>query len=108
MTTGRDNADLPRWLWDRLSAPLWDHLDCLAATTGSSRSRPRRSPTGRRSVDRPYHFGSQGASDVYSNHTSHSNRLIPVYTFGRKVDLGAVTGANSGYRDAGQSPGVLR
>ena len=48
---------------------------------------------------RPYHFGSQGAGDVFSNHTSHSNRLIPVYTFGRKVDLGAVTGANSGYRD---------
>ncbi len=50
-------------------------------------------------VARPYHFGSQGAGDVYTNHTSHSNRLIPVYTFGRKVDLGAVTGANSGYRD---------
>jgi alkaline phosphatase len=50
-------------------------------------------------VARPYHFGSQGAGDVFSNHTSHSNRLIPVYTFGRKVDLGSVTGANSVYRD---------
>ena len=50
-------------------------------------------------VDRPYHFGSQGAGGVFSNHTSHTNRLIPVYTFGRKVDLGAVTGANSVYRD---------
>ncbi len=50
-------------------------------------------------VARAYHFGSQGAGDVFSNHTSHSNRLIPIYTFGRKVDLGAVTGSNSGYRD---------
>ena len=50
-------------------------------------------------VDRAYHFGSQGAGDVFSNHTSHSNRLIPVYTFGRKVDLGSVTGSNSAYRD---------
>ena len=39
-------------------------------------------------VDRVYHFGSQGHGGVFSNHTSHSNRLIPVYTFGRKVDLG--------------------
>ena len=50
-------------------------------------------------VPRPYHFGSQGPGDIYSNHTSHSNRLIPVYTFGRKVDVGAVTGSNSLYRD---------
>jgi alkaline phosphatase len=49
---------------------------------------------------RPYHFGSQGAGDVFSNHASHSNRLVPVYTFGRKMDLGAVTGRNSRYRDA--------
>ena len=50
-------------------------------------------------ISRPYHFGSQGAGGVFSNHASHSNRLIPVYTFGRKVDLGAVTGSNSAYRD---------
>ena len=48
---------------------------------------------------RPYHFGSQGANSVYSNSVSHSNRLIPVYTFGRKVDLKAVSGKNSVYRD---------
>ena len=48
---------------------------------------------------RPYHFGSQGPGDIYTNHTSHSNRLIPVYAFGRKVDLGSVTGPNSLYRD---------
>ncbi len=48
---------------------------------------------------RAYHFGSQGPGDVFSNHTSHSNRLIPVYAFGNKVDLGSVTGANSLYRD---------
>ena len=48
---------------------------------------------------RPYHFGSQGPNDVFSNHASHSNRLVPVYVFGRKADLGAVTGKNSLYRD---------
>jgi alkaline phosphatase len=51
-------------------------------------------------MPRAYHFGSQGAGDVFSNHTSHSNRLIPVYAFGRKIDLGSVTGKNSIYRDA--------
>jgi alkaline phosphatase len=48
---------------------------------------------------RAYHFGSQGPGDIFSNHTSHSNRLIPVYVFGRKADLGAVTGKHSAYRD---------
>lgn len=48
---------------------------------------------------RPWHFGSQPANDVYSNHTSHSNRLIPVYTFGSKIHLEDVAGANSIYRD---------
>ncbi|MFM1801542.1 MAG: hypothetical protein RJA81_894 [Planctomycetota bacterium] len=49
---------------------------------------------------RPWHFGSQSAGDVYSNHTSHSNRLIPVYTFGSKINLGDVAGVNSLYRDS--------
>jgi alkaline phosphatase len=48
---------------------------------------------------RVYHFGSQGASDVFSDHTSHSNRLVPVYLFGRKAELRAVMGENSRYRD---------
>ncbi len=51
-------------------------------------------------ISRAYHFGSQGAGNTFSNHTSHSNRLIPVYVFGKKADLGAVTGRNSAYRDA--------
>jgi alkaline phosphatase len=50
-------------------------------------------------VARPYHFGSQGAGDVFSNHGSHSNRLIPIYAFGRKGRLDLFTGANSPYRD---------
>jgi len=50
-------------------------------------------------IDRVYHFGSQGPGDVFSNHTSHTNRLVPVYVFGRKIDLGSVTGQNSRYRD---------
>jgi alkaline phosphatase len=48
---------------------------------------------------RAYHFGSQGPADVFSNHTSHTNRLVPVHVFGRKAKLGAVTGWNSRYRD---------
>ncbi len=51
-------------------------------------------------VDRVYHFGSQGAGDVYSNHGSHSNRQVPVYVWGRKADLGSIMGENSSYRDA--------
>jgi alkaline phosphatase len=50
-------------------------------------------------LPRAYHFGSQGPDDVYSNHTSHTNRLVPVYVFGRKANLSAVTGRNSRYRD---------
>ena len=43
--------------------------------------------------------------DQYSNWGSHSNRLIPVYTFGTKgagngIDLSNYTGENSPYRDA--------
>jgi alkaline phosphatase len=37
-------------------------------------------------------------SDKYTSWTSHSNRLIPVYTFGMKLD--AVAGENSIYRSA--------
>ena len=48
---------------------------------------------------RAYHFGSQGPGDVFSNHTSHSNRLVPVYLFGKKADLKAVMGENSRYRE---------
>ncbi len=51
-------------------------------------------------VARAYHFGSQGPNDVFSNHASHTNRMVPVYVFGRKADLGSVTGSNSRYRTA--------
>jgi alkaline phosphatase len=51
-------------------------------------------------TERAYHFGSQGKGGVFSNHTSHTNRLIPVYAFGSKADLAAVMGENSLYRDA--------
>ena len=55
-----------------------------------------------RKRDRVYHFGSQGNPGVFSNHASHSNRLIPFYTFGTKIEPGSVTGKNSVYRDAGR------
>jgi alkaline phosphatase len=50
-------------------------------------------------ADRAYHFGSQGAGGAFSNHASHTNRMVPVYAFGTKLNLGAITGANSRYRD---------
>jgi alkaline phosphatase len=53
----------------------------------------------KKKVARAYHFGSQGPGGAFSNHASHSNRLIPVYVFGRKADLASVTGRNSVYRD---------
>ncbi len=49
---------------------------------------------------RPFHFGAQGPGGVFSKSTGHSNRLVPVYVFGKKADLGAVTGENSVYRNA--------
>ena len=67
--------------------------------TVSRNSRPITSPTPRPS--RPGRtILALRARATYSNYGSHSNRMVPVYTFGSKVDLGAVTGANSSYRDA--------
>ena len=60
------------------------------------------------SIPRAFHFGSQGQSSRFSNHTSHTNRLVPVYTFGRKADLSAVTGKNSSYRQEVQGQTALR
>jgi alkaline phosphatase len=57
-------------------------------------------------IARVYHFGSQGPGDVFSNHTSHTNRLAPVYVFGRKIDLSTVTGQNSRYRDPAKIKGL--
>ena len=50
-------------------------------------------------TDRVYHFGSQGKGSLFSNHTSHTNRLIPFYTFGTAIQPSTVTGKNSLYRD---------
>ena len=50
-------------------------------------------------MTRTYHFGSQGPGDMFSNHTSHTNRLVPVYVFGAKADLRRIMGVNSRYRD---------
>jgi alkaline phosphatase len=56
--------------------------------------------TAEKKIRRAYHFGSQGSGGAFSNHTSHSNRLIPVYVFGRKANLASVTGTNSVYRSS--------
>jgi len=54
----------------------------------------------REHLARPYHFGAQPPGTTFSNHTNHSNRLVPVYVIGRKANLGSVTGANSVYRNS--------
>lgn len=56
--------------------------------------------TAKEAIRRPYHFGSQGNPGPFSNHGSHSNRLIPFYTFGSKLDPVSVMGEKSLYRDA--------
>src|SRR5262249_60302070 len=48
---------------------------------------------------RPHPSGRRGGGGASPPPASHSNRLIPFYTFGRKLDPGAVTGPNSVYRD---------
>lgn len=68
-----------------------DPLKTLQAEQIASKDEPR---------ERPYHFGSQGQGGEFSNHTSHTNRLVPVFTLGKTVDLASITGANSSYRDA--------
>jgi alkaline phosphatase len=68
-----------------------DHLK-LFQTASVANAREKR--------DRVYHFGLQGSPGVFSNHQSHSNRLIPFYTFGSKIDPASVTGPRSVYRDA--------
>jgi len=60
------------------------------------------SPTRRRRRPGPITSARKGRATSSRNHGSHSNRLVPVYAFGRKVDLGAVTGKNSLYRDPGK------
>ncbi|TWT87667.1 Alkaline phosphatase precursor [Pseudobythopirellula maris] len=51
--------------------------------------------------------------DLYSSWTSHSNRLIPVYTYGTKgagdgIDLASYTGEHSPYRDRSQIQRLYR
>ncbi len=74
-----------------LDADARDHLKAFQAVNVATASKKR---------DRVYHFGSQGPNNVFSNHASHSNRLIPFYVFGRKADVSSVTGKNSVYRSA--------
>ncbi|WP_152052636.1 alkaline phosphatase [Tautonia marina] len=68
-----------------------DPLKAMQAEAIASKAEPR---------ERPYHFGSQGQGNEFSNHTSHTNRLVPVFTLGKTVDLKSITGANSSYRNA--------
>ena len=79
------------------------------------RARPAQGDAGRlrrrtanQKATRAYHFGSQGAGDVFSNHTSHSNRLVPVYLFGRKADLKSVDGREQPLPRRREAQGDLR
>ncbi len=69
------------------------------ADDGLKALQTRYAANGREHAARAYHFGSQGPGDVFSNHASHSNRLIPFYTFGSTLDPAPFTGKNSLYRD---------
>jgi alkaline phosphatase len=90
------------------SASIWAVIPLVvglsATSTGSEPDRLKAMQTEyvanhTQKTARAYHFGSQGPGDAFSNHTSHSNRLVPVYVFGRKGDLKSVMGENSRYRD---------
>ncbi len=68
----------------------------LAAATRADHLRNLQSEAARTGKADWGHWGAD--SDKYTSWTSHSNRLIPVYTFGIKLD--SVAGANSIYRSA--------
>ncbi|MBK8979981.1 MAG: alkaline phosphatase [Planctomycetes bacterium] len=51
-------------------------------------------------LERCYAYGWQGLADVFSTHRTHSNRPVPVMTFGAFGDLASITGTASVYRDA--------
>lgn len=85
--------------WLAATLPAWG-LPCSALAEDRLKElQTEYSTTAGEKRDRVYHFGSQGPGDVYSNHGSHSNRLIPVYTWGTKADLGLIMGEASSYRD---------
>jgi alkaline phosphatase len=95
---------MARWDWfPQLAIIAWSSLQATAARGGDARPlsevQAEYVANFSRKMARAYHFGSQGPGDVFSNHTGHTNRLVPVYVFGGKADLGAVTGPNSRYRD---------
>ena len=104
-------TNVPPSAWVRLCAVLFSTLAIVLLGTfaragGSDQPRDRLKELQTAYVQeaelkrpRAYHFGSQGPGDVFSNHTTHSNRLVPVYVFGRKARLSSVTGENSLYRD---------
>jgi alkaline phosphatase len=76
---------------------LFYALLCLASQAdGDDLLRELQSAAQRDNTTAWGHWGVQAAK--YSDWKSHSNRLIPIYTFG--VTLDAYTGANSVYRDA--------
>lgn len=87
-----------------LIASTWSHAETADAEADAQdhlkRLQTENIASSKEKRARAYHFGSQGSPGVFSNHTSHSNRLIPVYVFGKKADLGSVTGKNSVYRSA--------
>ncbi|MEO0479806.1 MAG: alkaline phosphatase [Planctomycetota bacterium] len=48
--------------------------------------------------ERLFSFGWQGLNGIFSTHRNHSNRLIPLVTFGPFSDLSALSGPNAAYR----------
>ena len=95
----------------RRSTRPWLRSACVLATTLTISALPAFSAdrlkelqtqnvaTAKKKMERAYHFGSQGPGSFFSNHASHSNRLIPFYVFGSKGGTDQFTGSNSPYRD---------
>jgi len=51
---------------------------------------------------RVYSFGAQPSETAFATYADHSNRLIPVYTFGQHAELANFTGKHSPYRSAAE------
>jgi alkaline phosphatase len=71
-------------------------LSCAGATRADDLVRGMQESAIREHTAAWGHWGPDPGS--YSSWMTHSNRLIPIYTFG--IDLASVSGKNSAYRDA--------
>ncbi len=85
--------------WRRYCLALWTLAILGFGCTVQTGNDPVRALQARAMQTDKASWGHWGARpEQYSHWTNHSNRLVPVYTFGMSLD--AVTGSHSVYRDA--------